>query len=153
MTNRHIMRITVIVLIFLFAFGISKFLVYIANKNSDKKQVDKRKNLVLQSGIIGLCLGVGVGTALKDSFSETAIAILFSGMIGAAIGIIVGIIITRRRNPRDIQLEDKWNDSGGSEQRNKRAAHYAKVKEGIAVLNNNEWHLCVVQEQHALSVH
>ena len=115
MTSRHIMRITVIVLIFLFAFGISKFLVYIANKNSNEKQVDKHKNLVLQSGIIGLCLGVGVGTALKDSFSETAIAILFSGMIGAAIGIIVGIIITRRRNPRDIQLEDKWNDSGGSE--------------------------------------
>ena len=23
---------------------------------------------------------------------------------------------------------------------------YAKVKEGIAVLNNNEWHLCVIQE-------
>ena len=97
MTSRHIMHITVIVLIFLFSFGISRFLVYIANKNSDKKQVDKHKNLVLQSGTIGLCLGVGVGAAL---FSETAI--LFSGMIGAAIGIIVGIIITRRRNPRDI---------------------------------------------------
>ena len=95
MTSQHIIHITVIVLIFLFAFGISKFLVYIANKNSDKKQVDKRKNLVLQSGIIGLCLGVGVGTALKDSFSETAIAILFSGIVGATIGIIVGIIITR----------------------------------------------------------
>lgn len=113
MTSRHIMRITVIVLIFLFAFGISKFLVYIANKNSNEKQVDKHKNLVLQSGTIGLCLGVGVGTALKDLFTETVI--LFSGMIGAAIGIIVGIIITRRRNPRDIQLEDKWNDSGESE--------------------------------------
>ena len=108
MTSRNIIHITVIVLIFLFVFGISKFLVYIANKKSNKKQVDKNKNLVLQSGTIGLCLGVGVGTALKT-------AILFSGMIGASIGIIVGIIITRRRNPCDIQLEDKWNDSGGSE--------------------------------------
>ena len=113
MTNRHIIHITAIVLIFIFAFGISKFLVYIANKNSDKKQVVKHKNLVLQSGTIGLCLGVGVGTALKDIFSETAI--LFSGIIGATIGIIVGIIITRRRNPRDIQLDDKWNDSEVSE--------------------------------------
>ena len=93
MTNHHIIYIAIIVLTFLFAFGISKFLVYIANKNSDKKYVDKRRNLVLQSGIIGLCLGVGVGTALKDSFSETAIAILFSGIVGAAIGIIVGIIL------------------------------------------------------------
>ena len=104
MTSRHIIHIVVIVLISLFAFGISKILVYIANKNSDKKKVDKHKNLVLQSGIIGLCLGVGVGTALKDLFSETAI--LFSGIIGATIGIIVGIIIMRQKNPRDIQLEE-----------------------------------------------
>lgn len=105
MADQYTIHIVAIVLISLFAFGISKFLVNIANKNSDKKQADKHKNLVLQSGIIGLCLGVGVGTALKDLFSETAI--LFSGIIGATIGIIMGIIIKRLKKPSDIQSEEK----------------------------------------------
>ena len=79
------------VLIVLSVFGITKFVICKTNKNSVNSKTNKQNNLVLQSGVIGLCLGVGVGTALKDLFSETAI--LFAGIIGAAIGVIIGIII------------------------------------------------------------
>lgn len=65
---------------------------------SDKIGSTAKTNLVLQSGVIGLCLGVGVGTALKDLFSETAI--LFAGIIGATIGVIAGIII-KQKNKSD----------------------------------------------------
>ena len=85
------MKIVVVILIELAAFGISKFVLYQTNKNSAD---GKQNNLVLQSGVIGLCLGVGIGTALKDLFSETTI--LFAGIFGAILGIIIGSIIKRQ---------------------------------------------------------
>ena len=56
--------------------------------------ISKPNNLILQSGVIGLCLGVGVGVALKNFLSERAI--LIAGAIGATIGVVIGIIITRK---------------------------------------------------------
>ncbi len=94
MQNNHIIYIFIVALIALSAFGVSKFVICKANKNSDKNKTSKKNNLVLQSGVIGLCLGAGVGTALKDLFSETAI--LFVGLIGAIIGVTIGIIIKRQ---------------------------------------------------------
>ena len=87
-------HIFVIAIIALLAFGITKFVINKINKNSVKSKTSKQNNLVMQSGVIGLCLGVGVGVALKDLFSETAI--LLVGIIGATIGVIIGIIIKRQ---------------------------------------------------------
>ena len=75
--------IFLIAIMVLSVFGIAKFVIYKMNTNS----------IVLQGGVIGLCLGVGVGTALKDLFSETTI--LFAGIVGTVIGVIIGIIIKR----------------------------------------------------------
>lgn len=94
MQSKHIICIFIVVLIALSAFGISKFVICKTNKSSIKSKTSKQNNLVLQSAVIGLCLGVGVGTALKDLFSESAI--LFAGIIGATIGVIIGIIIKRQ---------------------------------------------------------
>ena len=94
MQNNHIIYIFIVALIALSAFGVSKLVIYMTNKNTDKNATSKKNNLVLQSGVMGLCLGVGVGTALKDLFSETAI--LFVGIIGAIIGVTIGIIIKRQ---------------------------------------------------------
>ena len=92
MKSKYIML--TFILIALSAFGITKLVTYRANKSSCKVKTSRQNNLVLQGGIIGLCLGVGVGTALKDLFSETAI--LFAGIIGAIIGVTIGIIIKRQ---------------------------------------------------------
>lgn len=74
-------------------FGIAEFVIYKMNTNSIKRKTSKNNSFVLQGGVIGLCLGVGVGTALKDLFSETTI--LFAGIVGTVIGVIIGIIIKR----------------------------------------------------------
>ena len=74
---------------------IAKFLIYKMNTNSIKRKTSKKNSFVLQGGVIGLCLGVGVGTALKDLFSETAI--LLVGIIGATIGVIIGIVIRHQK--------------------------------------------------------
>ncbi len=85
--------IFLIAIMVLSVFGIAKFLIYKINKNSVKSKTSKQNDLVMKSGVVGLCLGVGVGVALKDLFSETAI--LLVGIIGATIGVIIGIIIKR----------------------------------------------------------
>lgn len=87
--------IFVIAMIALFAFGITKFVYYKINKNSVKSKTGKQNDLVMKSGVVGLCLGVGVGVALKDLFSETAI--LLVGIIGATIGVIIGIVIRHQK--------------------------------------------------------
>lgn len=83
------------ILIALSAFGITKLVTYRANKSSCKVKTSRQNNLVLQGGIIGLCLGVGVGTALKDLLPETAV--LFAAIIGATVGVIIGCIIKQRK--------------------------------------------------------
>ena len=95
MQSKHII-IFIVVIIALSVFGITKFVIFKTNKNSIKSKTNKQSNLTLQSGVIGLCLGVGAGTALKDLFSETAI--LFAGIIGATIGVIIGIIIKQQNS-------------------------------------------------------
>ena len=87
--------IFVIAMIALFAFGITKFVYYKINKNSVKSKTGKQNDLVMRSGVVGLCLGVGVGVALKDLFSETTI--LFAGIVGTVIGVIIGIVIRHQK--------------------------------------------------------
>lgn len=95
MRNRHIIRsIVIILIVFVVAFGISKFVQHKMKMISPKREISKSNDLILQSGVIGLCLGVGVGVALKDLLSERAI--LIAGTIGATIGVVIGIIITRK---------------------------------------------------------
>ena len=77
--------IFLIAIMVLSIFGIAKFLIYKMNTNSIKRKTSKKNSFVLQ--------GVGVGTALKDLFSETTI--LFAGIVGTVIGVIIGIIIKR----------------------------------------------------------
>lgn len=93
MKSKYIML--TFILIALSAFGITKLVTYRANKSSCKVKTSRQNNLVLQGGIIGLCLGVGVGTALKDLLPETAV--LFAAIIGATVGVIIGCIIKQRK--------------------------------------------------------
>ena len=92
MQNRHIIRSIVIILIVFVSLGIFKFVKHKMGIISMKSGISKPNNLILQSGVIGLCLGVGV--ALKNFLSERAI--LIAGAIGATIGVVIGIIITRK---------------------------------------------------------
>lgn len=94
MQNRHIIRSIVIILIVFVSLGIFKFVKHKMGIISMKSGISKPNNLILQSGAIGLCLGVGVGVALKNFLSERAI--LIAGAIGATIGVVIGIIITRK---------------------------------------------------------
>ena len=65
--------IFIIAIMVLSVFGIAKFVIYKMNTNSIKRKTSKKNSFVLQGGVIGLCLGVGVGTALKDLFSYMVI--------------------------------------------------------------------------------
>lgn len=91
MQSRNLIRIIVV---FLIAFSAFKFMTYKTNISSDKNVARKFNNFILQSGVIGLCLGVGVGSALKEMFSENVI--LLAGIIGATIGVVIGIIIRKK---------------------------------------------------------
>ncbi len=94
MQNRHIIRSIVIILIVFVSLGIFKFVKHKMGIISMKSEISEPNNLILQSGVIGLCLGVGAGVALKNFLSERAI--LIAGAIGATIGVVIGIIITRK---------------------------------------------------------
>lgn len=94
MQNRHIIRSIVIILIVFVSLGIFKFVKHKMGIISMKSEISEPNNLILQSGVIGLCLGVGAGVASKNFLSERAI--LIAGAIGATIGVVIGIIITRK---------------------------------------------------------
>lgn len=94
MESRNLILIIILFLIAFSAVKLSKALRAKVGKTSDKNTVNVKENLVLKSGIVGMCLGVGVGSALKDMFSEDIILII--GVVGATIGAVIGITIKRR---------------------------------------------------------